>query len=106
MWLGTRFHWTTFKGDWMETFSEAMHRALERRSCPNMCACQAAITKDFFSRICHSEAYINCHHFARQVGELITPMSWLQRLAVEECRQTPQSVGDAGQTIRNLFRKK
>jgi len=90
----------------METLSEAMHRALKRGSCPNVCACDASITRDFFSRICHSEAYINCHHFARQVGELITPMSWLQRLAVEECQQTSQSTGDTGQTLRNLFRKR
>ena len=90
----------------METLSEAMHRALKRGSCPNVCACDASITRDFFSRICHSEAYINCHHFARQVGELITPMSWLQRLTLEECRQKPQSDGNSSPSIRNLFRKR
>jgi hypothetical protein len=86
----------------METLSEAMQRALKRRGCPHVRGCQATITKDFFSRICNSEAYINCHHFARQMGELITPMFWLQRLAVEECRQTPQSIGDPDQSPKRL----
>jgi len=41
----------------METLSEAMHRALKRGSCPNVCACDASITRDFFSRISGRRAH-------------------------------------------------
>ena len=50
------------------------------------------ITKDFFSRICNSPAYVNRHHFAKKVNELKTPMSWLQKIAVDQAKIMEQRV--------------
>lgn len=72
------------------TRSEALQRVLRRESCPYMIDCAAPVTKDYFGRICNSEGYLKCHHFARRVGELKAPMAWLQRFAVDEERRLVQ----------------
>jgi len=51
-----------------------------------------SITKDFFTRICNSPAYLNCHHFAKKVNELRTPMEWLQKLAIDQARMMEQRI--------------
>jgi hypothetical protein len=73
----------------MTTRSEAIQRVLGKDSCPYLLSCDVEITKNFFSRICNSSNYVNCQHFARRVGELNNPMTWVQKMAVEEFRQEP-----------------
>jgi hypothetical protein len=50
--------------------------------------CEAPVTRNFFTRICNSTHYLNCHHFARKMDELKSPMTWLQALAVHEEKTT------------------
>jgi hypothetical protein len=52
------------------------------QECPSLLECETAVTNDFFKRICSSRGYVRCHHHARNMGELETPMAWLQRLAM------------------------
>ena len=66
------------------TTSEAIHRALQREECPCLLGCEVSVTRNFFTRICSSTHYINCHHFARRMDELKSPLGWLQTLAVSE----------------------
>lgn len=76
----------------MATLSEAIQQKLRRKDCPFLHDCGVQVTKDYFTRICNSAAYINCHHFAKRVGELRRPMTWLQKLAVDQARMIEQSV--------------
>ncbi len=55
-----------------------------RQECPSLLECEAAVTHDFFKRICNARRYVRCHHHARKMGELEAPMAWLQRLAMNE----------------------
>jgi hypothetical protein len=70
----------------MSSLSEALQEKFGRRSCPFLCDCEVPVTKDYFSRICKTSGYINCHHFAKKMGELNTPITWLQKIAVQETR--------------------
>ena len=86
------------------TRSEAIQRVLRRESCPYLLDCPVPVTKDYFGRICSSERYLKCHHFARLVGELMAPMAWVQRFAIDEEKQLSPlyeraSVGDVEETI-------
>ena len=76
----------------MSTFSEALQEKFGRRDCPYIYDCDVQITKDFFSRVCKTPAYTNCHHFAKRVGELQTPIVWLQKLAVDQSRVLEQDI--------------
>ena len=76
----------------MMTLSETLQQKQGRRDCPYIHECETQVTKDYFTRVCNTVAYINCHHFAKMVGELRTPMNWLQRLAVDQARMAEQSV--------------
>lgn len=76
----------------MSSLSEAFQKKLNRKDCPYLHDCNVAITKDFFSRICNSPSYVNCHHFAKNVNELRTPMAWLQKLAVDQAKMMEQRV--------------
>ena len=76
----------------MTTLSEAFQKKLRKKDCPYLQDCEVRVTKDFFARICNATAYINCHHFAKRVGELRTPMSWLQKLAVDQAKMIEQSI--------------
>jgi len=71
----------------METLSEVIQKILKRSECLCLENCHAKITKDFFNRICKAEVHINCHHFAKQMNELKTPIAWLQRLALNESKR-------------------
>ena len=53
----------------MTTLSEAFQKKLNKKDCPYLNDCGVYITKDFFRRICNSPSYLNCHHFAKRVGE-------------------------------------
>jgi hypothetical protein len=76
----------------MDSLSEAFQKKLNRKDCPYLHDCGVKITKDFFNRICNSPAYVNCHHFAKKVNELKTPMSWLQKIAVDQAKMIEQRV--------------
>lgn len=76
----------------MATLSEAIQKRLRRKDCPYLRDCGVQVTKDFFTRICNTAIYINCHHFARRVDELRTPISWLQKLAVDQAKMIEQHV--------------
>jgi hypothetical protein len=77
------------------TRSEALQRVLRKESCPYLIDCVAPVTKEFFSRICNSAAYLKCHHFARRVGELKAPVAWLQRFAMDEERRFAHLNGES-----------
>jgi hypothetical protein len=70
----------------LSTFSEAFQEKFGRKDCPFIFDCNVEITKDFFGRVCETPAYPNCHHFAKRVGELQVPMTWLQKLAIDQAR--------------------
>ena len=76
----------------MDSLSEAFQKKLNRKDCPYLHDCGVKITKDFYNRICNSPAYVNCHHFAKKVNELKTPMSWLQKIAVDQAKMIEQRV--------------
>lgn len=76
----------------MTTLSETLQEKLGRRDCPYIHECEVQVTKDYFSRVCNTTAYVNCHHFAKMVGELRTPMSWIQKLAIDQAKVMEQSV--------------
>jgi len=71
----------------VNTWSEAIHNVLRRKGCPYIQNCNTPVTKDFFTRICNSSSYLKCHHFARRVGELNPPMTWLQHFALRDEKQ-------------------
>lgn len=70
----------------MSTLSEAIQEKFGKKNCPFLQDCSVPVTKDFFQRVCKSPSYLNCHHFAKRVGELMTPISWLQKLAVDQAK--------------------
>jgi len=76
----------------VSTLSEALHEKFGRKACPYLYNCSVAITKDFFRRVCKTPGYINCHHFAKRTDELKTPLSWLQKLAVDQAKHMEQDI--------------
>ena len=76
----------------VSTLSEAMQEKFGRKDCPYLYDCGIAVTKDFFSRVCKSPGYINCHHFAKRVGELKTPLTWLQKMAVDQAKMMTNDI--------------
>jgi hypothetical protein len=76
----------------MVTLSEALRQKLKKKDCPFLHDCGVPVTKDYFTRICNSTAYINCHHFAKRMDELRTPMAWLQKLAIDQARMMEQNI--------------
>jgi len=76
----------------MSTFSEAYQEKFGRRDCPFLFECDVQVTKDFFARVCKTPAYTNCHHFAKRVGELQLPITWLQKMAIDQARVAEQDV--------------
>lgn len=78
----------------MSTFSEALQERFGRKDCPFIFDCDVQITKDFFTRVCKTPAYTNCHHFAKRVGELQLPLAWLQKMAIDQARVAEASGQD------------
>ena len=76
----------------MSTLSETLQQKFGRADCPYIHECEVMVTKDFFTRVCNTAAYVNCHHFAKTVGELRTPMAWLQKIAIDQDKVIEQSV--------------
>ena len=59
--------------------------------CRDLLECDVRITKDFFKRICSTEAYVNCHHFAKRGNQLKSPMEWVQWIAIElDAKASPE----------------
>ncbi len=87
----------TLKGQASTTTpSEALQRISNRKDCPNLLECESAVTQEYFKRICGTRGYIRCHHYARRMGYLKSPISWLQHQAMHEAdknaeNQQPQS---------------
>jgi len=85
----------------LSTFSEAYKERFGRKDCPFIFECDVEVTKDFFARVCKTTAYTNCHNYAKRVGELQVPLTWLQKLAidqakvVEEAGQSPEAADPA-----------
>ncbi len=65
---------------------DALRDRLKRSDCPYLYDCEVQVTRDFFTRICNTPAYVNCQNFAKMVGELRRPINWLQKLAIEQDR--------------------
>jgi hypothetical protein len=82
----------------MSTFSEAYQEKFGRRDCPFLFECDVQVTKDFFARVCKTPAYTNCHHFAKRVGELQLPITWLQKMAIDQARVAEQDVAQKAPT--------
>jgi hypothetical protein len=76
----------------LSTLSEAMHEKFGRSNCPFLSDCSIPVTKDFFKRVCKSPAYLSCHHYAKRLGELKTPMTWLQKIAIDQSKMLEQGV--------------
>lgn len=76
----------------ISTLSETFQKKLNRKDCPYLHDCTIKVTKDFFARICNTAAYLNCHHFAKKVNELRTPMVWLQKMAIEQDKMLEQHI--------------
>ena len=72
--------------------SEAIQEKFNKKDCPFIHDCDIPITKDFFTRVCKSPAYINCHHFAKRMDELQTPITWLQKLAVDQAKMMTNDI--------------
>ena len=76
----------------MSTFSETLRERFSRKDCPYIHECEIQVTRDYFTRVCNTSGYINCHHFAKMVGELKTPMAWLQKIAIDQAKAIEPSV--------------
>jgi hypothetical protein len=60
---------------------------INQESCPFLMGCDKNITKHYFINICNSRQYKSCHHYASKAKELDTPISWLQKISVEDWRK-------------------
>lgn len=66
------------------TEPDSIHLIDNSKDCPFILECNTEVTKNFFQRICNSKNYNNCHHYARKLGEIMTPIVWLQKTAVQD----------------------
>lgn len=71
------------EGD-VESFYESLRELSEEKYCPFLKSCSVDLTRDYFLKICNTNSYASCHHFAKRLGELRTPIGWLQKIAVEK----------------------
>ena len=71
----------------MRTTQGWLREPVSRRGCPFLKSCEVRVTKDYFIRLCIGDGYVNCHHFAKKIDELRTPIEWLQKIAVERERR-------------------
>jgi hypothetical protein len=69
------------------TRSEAIQKISDRKDCPSLLECESGVTRDYFKRICGTRGYVKCHHYARRMDELKSPMAWLQRHAMNEANR-------------------
>jgi len=68
---------TLTESDSIITFNNA-------KDCPFLLECNTGVTNNFYQRICNTNNYNNCHHYARRMDILMTPMVWLQKKAVQD----------------------
>jgi len=76
------------RGGDLGSFYEPLKEFSGQNCCPFLKTCSVKLTRDYFLRICNTHGYVNCHHFAKRIGELRTPINWLQRIAVEKAKRT------------------
>jgi len=81
----------------VSTLSEALQEKFNKKDCPFLQDCGVPVTKDFFTRVCKTPGYLNCHHFAKRMGDLKTPLTWLQKLAVDQAKMMTADI-EATQT--------
>ncbi|MCK4582531.1 hypothetical protein KAU18_04380 [Candidatus Bathyarchaeota archaeon] len=81
----------------VSTLSEALQEKFNKRDCPFLHDCGVPVTKDFFTRVCKTPGYLNCHHFAKKMGDLKKPLTWLQKLAVDQAKMMTTDI-EATQT--------
>ena len=62
----------------------------DKSCCPFLKTCTVKLTRDYFLRVCNTNGFVNCHHLAKKIGELKTPVAWPQKLAVESDIRTPK----------------
>lgn len=67
----------------VKSYYEALKESGAKNCCPFLKTCSVKITRDYFRRVCNTNAYLNCHHLAKRIGELKAPIGWLQKIAVE-----------------------
>jgi len=72
------------RGGDVESFYESLRELNEEKCCPFLKSCSVDLTRDYFLKICNTNSYASCHHFAKRLGELRTPIRWLQKIAVEK----------------------
>ena len=70
------------EGD-VESFYDSLRELSEEKCCPFLKSCTIDLTRDYFLKICNTNGYASCHHFAKRIGELRPPICWLQKIAVE-----------------------
>lgn len=70
------------EGD-IKSYYEALKESSSKNCCPFLKTCSVKLTRDYFLRVCNTNVYVNCHHLAKRIGELKTPVGWLQKIAVE-----------------------
>jgi len=70
------------EGDTESSF-ENIKGLTEEKHCPFLKSCSTDLTRDYFLKICNTNSYPTCHHFAKRIGDLRTPVAWLQKIAVE-----------------------
>ena len=62
------------------------------KDCPFLLECNTEVTSNFYQRICNTNNYNNCHHYARRLGLLMTPITWLQNKAVKDHNKKETSI--------------
>jgi hypothetical protein len=71
------------RGGDVESFYESLKELNEEKFCPFLKSCSVDLTRDYFLKICNTNSYASCQHFAKRLGELKTPINWLWKIAVE-----------------------
>lgn len=74
------------------TESESIITLNKSKDCPFLLECNTEVTSNFYQRICNTANYNNCHHYARRLGLLMTPITWLQNKAVKDHNKKDTSI--------------
>ena len=69
-----------------ETIEENLLRDRDANSCPCLMSCVSVITEGYFVKLCNSAGFEKCHHLARMMNRLKTPIKWLQVTAIKKAQ--------------------
>lgn len=50
--------------------------------CPYIKTCKRRVPRTYFLRICNTAAYRKCRFYAKREDKLKTPITWLQKMAI------------------------